>query len=139
MAESLLELGASLPQAQQLQRDGLAWLLDQYGGNVPTPPERPLSIGDTRGMTQRGNIDLTQRPVIRNPDGSISTVRSLSFNDGRGEVLIPTVVDGRVVSDREAIDHYYKTGQMLGAFDTPAHATHYSQALHRAQADYYGK
>lgn len=93
-----------------------------------------------RGQLQAGNIDLNNRPVVRNPDGSISTVRSISANfDGR-EVLIPTVSDdGRVLSDDEAIAQYQKTGRNLGIFDTPDNATAYAQRLHQDQERMYDR
>lgn len=85
-----------------------------------------------------GNIDLYNRPQVRNADGSISTVRSLSFNDGNNEVLIPTVSnDGRILSDNDAIDNYYKTGQYLGKFNTVDEANNYAQRLHNEQDRYY--
>lgn len=93
-----------------------------------------------RGQLQAGNIDLNNRPVVRNPDGSISTVRSISANfDGR-EVLIPTVSDdGRVLSDDDAIAQYQKTGRNLGIFDTPDNATAYAQSLHQDQERMYDR
>lgn len=82
-----------------------------------------------------GNIDLMARPVVRNADGSISTVRSMSIGTDEGEVLIPTVAEdgSRVLSDEEAIDQYYRTGQHLGVFATPEDATRFADALHKQQ------
>jgi hypothetical protein len=62
----------------------------------------------------------------------------MSFGTDQGEVLIPTVVNGRVVSDAEAIANYRRTGQHLGIFRTPEEATAYAQSLHRDQAREYG-
>ena len=91
------------------------------------------------GQLEPGNIDLHNRPVVRNPDGSISTVRSMSANfDGR-EYLIPTVAaDGSgILSDEDAIQQYRRTGQHLGVFDTPDNATAYAESLHNEQAQEY--
>lgn len=93
-----------------------------------------------RGLGQYGlgNIDLYNRPQVRNNDGSISTVRSMSFNDGQNEVLIPTVSnDGRIFSEDEAIDNYFKTGKYLGKFNTVEDANKYAQRLHNEQDRYY--
>jgi hypothetical protein len=96
-----------------------------------------FNLDDVPGMIEPGNIDIHARPVVQNNDGSTSTVRSISIGTDEGEVLIPTVIDGRVVSDGEAGHHYYQTGEHLGIFDTPEDATAYAERLHEEQAAEY--
>lgn len=85
-----------------------------------------------------GNIDLHARPVVPTEDG-YATVRSMGINTGRGETLIPTVhPEGRIMSDEEAVDHYQRTGQHLGIFQTIPQADEYARRLHEAQAKEYG-
>jgi hypothetical protein len=106
-------------------------------GTFGTPdPQQTQPLPD---LTQeRGNIDLTNRPVVRNGDGSISTVRSISVGIDGQEVLIPTVSDdGRILSDDEAIAEYRRTGRHLGKFKTPEEATAYANQLHNDQAELY--
>jgi hypothetical protein len=97
------------------------------------------SANNAPGLIAPGNINIHQRPVVRNADGSISTVRSASFEDDDGRnVLIPTVIGGRgVVPVDEAIKHYRQTGQHLGIFDSEENATAYAKSLHEQQAGEY--
>lgn len=102
---------------------------------------------DSFGRYGRGTIDLLNRKVYIQPDGSYSTENSLSFYDddiGK-EVLIPTIVNGQQVSDDDAIDYYYWTkqkdgvGEHLGTFDTPEEADDYAERLHQRQGALYGQ
>ena len=93
-----------------------------------------------RGLMTPGNINLYKRPRVVNPDGSISTVRSMSFEDEGREVLVPTTAPGRdisgrgplgrIMSDSEAMARFRRTGEHLGMFDNPANATSYAGQLH---------
>lgn len=88
-------------------------------------------------LIREGNIDLTKRPVVKNKDGSISTVRSMSFEEDGMQILIPTVVGDKVVSDKAAIDHYRKTGEHLGMFSSVKAANAYAKKLHEEQDKMY--
>ena len=94
---------------------------------------------DTTGRWGRGNIDLNNRKVVENDDGTISTERSFSVNIDGKEVLLPTVIDGKIVSEEEAIRHYEQTGQYLGKFNTVKEAEEYAEKLHNRQDWYYNK
>jgi len=91
------------------------------------------------GLIAPGNINIHQRPVVHNADGSISTVRSMTFTDDDGStVVVPSVIAGRgVVSPKEAFQYYKQTGQHLGRFDNQDAADAYAQALHEQQATEY--
>lgn len=92
------------------------------------------------GMVQPGNIDLTNRPVVKNEDGSISTVRSMSFEENGKEILIPTVSpSGVILTDEGAIALYHHSGQHLGIFKDAASADTYAQQLHLEQEKMYVK
>ncbi len=86
-----------------------------------------------------GNIDLNDRPAVRNPRGGVSSVYSATITADGKAYLIPTVIGtrekgGRIVSKQAAIQHFQKTGQHLGVFKTEKEAGAYSIALHKEQA-----
>ena len=84
-----------------------------------------------KGLLAPGNVDLYAQPVVKNADGSSSTVHSFSVGLNGKEVLLPTVMpDGRHLSQPEALEEYRKTGRHLGVFDTPDNATAYASRLH---------
>lgn len=89
------------------------------------------------GLVKPGNIDLGKRKVLNNPDGSISTESSMSIGTDEGEVLIPTVVNGKRLSEEEAIKYYEKTGEHLGIFNSVEAANRFAESLHNRQGERY--
>ena len=102
------------------------------------PASSTMAVADPEGLITPGNIDLTKRPKVFNADGSISTVRSMSFEQDGFEILIPTVSDdGKILSDEDAIALFAKTEKHLGVFKTADEADAYADALHDQQDAYY--
>jgi len=131
MSGAVNPLFDALAQYQQTQLNALA---PQAAGSLfDQSPQKAA------GLLAPGNINIHQRPVVRNADGSVSTVRSMSFTDDSGRnVLIPTVIAGRgIVPPEQAVQYYYQTGEHLGVFDTPDNADAYARALHEQQASEY--
>ena len=86
------------------------------------------------GMIEPANIESYNRKILNNPDGSVSTTSSMSFNEGGQEILIPTVINGKRYSLEDAISHYHQTGEHLGKFKDVNSANIYAEELHKRQA-----
>lgn len=85
-------------------------------------------------MNSAGNIDLTQRPIRMNDDGSASTVRSASINENGKEVLIPTIgQNGEDLNMDQAVDLYRRTGQNLGRYNSVGEANQAAQNIHDSE------
>lgn len=128
-------LGAGLEISKESIRQSLTAQAARATGQ---PVDKFLATPAPAGLAEKGNIDLTARPVVKNDDGSISTVRSMSFNEDGVEILIPTVSpDGKILSDDDAIKLYEQTGQHLGKFQTAQQADAYAEELHKQQERMY--
>lgn len=90
-------------------------------------------------MVVPGNINLDSRQVAINVDSTISTECSFSVEVDGLEVLLPTVIDGEIVSEDEAIKHFLLSGEHLGMFRTPEAAEVYAYVLHMRQEVEYGE
>ncbi len=91
----------------------------------------------------KGNIDLTDRPIYKNPDGTISTVASHIIGADNKYFVLPSIVrdkNGNVkkfeASD-DVYNHFKDTGEYLGIFDTQEEAVEYAQNLYIEQQAYY--
>lgn len=123
-----------------LSPEDQAKTVDEIAGQIGISAPMTSAQPNAKGLLSPGNIDLSKRPVVNNPDGSISTVRSMSFNEDGREILVPTVSpDGKLLDENQAIDLYHRTGQHLGMFDNPDDATAYAQTLHNQQEQMYAK
>lgn len=119
------------------QKLGLSPPMAAAGQAFVTP-----SASQPRGLVEPGNIDINARPIVKLPNGQIATVNSMSFQAEKGgpEILIPQVSDdGRMLTAKEAIKEYERTGKHLGKFRTPEEATAYAKTLHEDQDKQYGK
>jgi hypothetical protein len=95
----------------------------KQGENDPTYPKWP-------GMVELGTLDINDRPLIENPDGSYSSELSFSIEEDGKEVLLPEVVGRKHIGQKAAIEHYRRTGEHLGKFKDAASADAYAQKLH---------
>ncbi len=96
----------------------------------------PAAVGEPKNRpdVELPSVVITRSnfPVKVNTDGSVSTIVSMSFQaekDGP-EILIPTVVGGKQLTEKQAKDRYFKTGEHFGKFSTSEKATAYAEALH---------
>lgn len=118
-----------LPEYSTLPKPRPAYVAQ--AATLPSYPGRAsFTVGDPGGLLEEGNINLDERPVVDNGDGTYSTVKSASFEEDGIEVLVPTLdPTGRQMSDEEAYQRYRDTGEFLGKFDTPDSATAYAKRL----------
>ena len=105
-------------------------------------PQPPPPVRAKLPAGYKGTVDLHNRPQYKNPDGSISTVKSAGFNIDGVEVLLPTIgiKNGRLaqLTDNEAINLYKATGKHLGKFKTPEESNAMADLIHKPPEKYYG-
>lgn len=79
------------------------------------------------------------RPIVRNPDGSVSTHRNIGVGLGDQEFLLPTMYGGGQVSPDTAVDIARRTrgmdpetGQPFPRFQSPGELEDYESRAHDA-------
>lgn len=119
--------------------------------DVHNPPakvdtSKTMVVQNPKGLSEPGNLDITNRPAVKNADGTHSTEYSTSFNVGGKEVLVPTIVNGKFLTPdgkkpaegsaaektmlKAALQHYKDTGEHLGKFNDAKSADAYASQLH---------
>ena len=78
-----------------------------------------------------GNINLENRPKVFNEKGDYETVKTITTEMDGKTILLPTIIDGKEVSAKEAVQHFKKTGLHLGIFKTQKDADKYDEQLHK--------
>jgi len=91
------------------------------------------------GMIEPGNIDVSKRRAVKLPGGDYGTVRSIGITDNGKEVNIPTIGPrgenwSGPKGEQSARDHYKRTGQHLGKFNSISASNTAGQRLHEIEA-----
>lgn len=140
-AKPLAKLGLDITKGKVINA-GTEYLEEGLqGATSRATREKAWAMTDKEiGQYGEGNVDLYNRPVLKNADGSISTVDSVTFQIDDKFVLLPTIVRDeygnpkRLTTGEEILAHYKKTGEYLGEFDSLEEANIYANRLHNAQA-----
>lgn len=140
-SKPLLKLGIDITKGT-VQNAGTEYL-EEFGQGAVSRATREkalASIDKEIGQYGKGNIDLHNRPIYKNVDGSISTVDSITVRVDDKFVLLPSIVtdeNGKPIKlekTEDIIAHCEKTGEHLGVFNTLEEANIYADRLHSAQA-----
>ena len=97
-----------------------------------------------KDLNYSGNIDLDKRKVLKDGDEfkteeSITIGITIGDKNEEKQVIIPTVIDGKKVSDKEATDHFFKTKQHLGMYETKEYAEAQAEKIHLRQGKKYNQ
>jgi len=139
-------------EADKLMNDKEAWDEEDFNmRGLEKSKLRPIAhktvLGTPKGLIEPGNINLNDRPSIRNADGTHSSEYSVSFADDKGrEILVPTIVNGKFLTpdgtkppegsaaEKEmfarAREHYENTHEHMGIFSSPQAADAYATDVH---------
>lgn len=139
------EQGTEEPAQEPLQPVSQEAQSDMGGGLTKQPED---------GLVEAPTVkDLNNRPLVFTPgkkpgeEDGYATVYTMGVDEGdvTGKdptrphlwVNLPTVIDGRAVSAKEAIDHYKKTKEHLGKYNSLEASDRAAIKLHEDQAKLY--
>lgn len=126
------------PDPMRVQGDGRGDLTGAAAVPYREPTEQSRGRStrlDDLGWASPPTLSMDGRVPFTNPDGSTSTVRTISVGMPEGEVLLPTITpDGRSLTTDQAIEEYRRTGRHLGIYDSVEAAERAAAALHDREA-----
>lgn len=102
------------------------------GGDISEVDLQKQGANTVKALEQ-GNINLDNRPVLHNPDGTVSTEKSITIEEDGKFINIPTIINGKEVSPQTAIAFYHDTGEHLGKFASEQEAEQAAQDTHQYQ------
>lgn len=83
------------------------------------------------GILEVGNVNLIDRPQLPQPDKSYQTAYTMTADIDKGRtVLLPTVIEGKQYTPKEAFEHFKKTGEHMGIFENRKSADAFDKQLH---------
>ncbi len=122
---------------QQIKDTDLGFLPVSYGspvvynqGKLPKYIRGAVEKSKVVRPLVEGNIDVDKLPKVYDKKGNWQTVNTITREFDGKTVLLPTIINGKQVSVKEATEHYLKTGQHLGIFNTKEQADVYDEHLH---------
>jgi len=129
----------TLTKEEQKVLDSMSKILN----NLPPSKDTSVTkeIGSFGMIGEKNNPDVEEAtvkvvesrfPSVWNPDGSISSIKTISFQETKNgpHILIPTIKNGKVMTDAEAIAEYRKTKEHFGIFSTVEKANKQAKELH---------
>lgn len=121
--------GSLLHYADHVMNEREEKTREQIVASIPSN-RNPPNEEKPKGMIAQGNIDLNNRPAVKNADGTHSTVKTITIEEDGKTILLPTIIGGKSFSNKEAIKHYKETGEHMGVFKSETDANLYDEKLH---------
>ena len=94
-----------------------SWVAEPRGVQLAPPPPPPLT--PEQAAAER---NLAGPMVVHNPDGTISTERTITVGIGDKFYVIPTLVNGQQLTHRDAIRTAMANRSWVGIYDTQQEA-----------------
>lgn len=104
-------------------------MTDLKGSTTHSPPSAATDTPLGPPPPSPGSVmPSTGKPLIKNPDGSISTERTITFEQEGKHYVLPTIVNGKELTDAQALDLFDAgENEPVGVFDTAEEADKFAK------------